>query len=891
MDTLIGLLCAALGLALTVGPVIALLTYVVRTRRALEALALRVQELEAEVRATTLRLTRRTEPAEPAVAPAPPTDRVVPPAPAPVADPAVVEPAVAAPAPALVEAPPPRPAVPEPVLAAPQPTRAPPPPPPPAEPAPPPRPASPPFQLPGVETLAVWLAATLGGVGLVVAALFALGVAIERGYVGPPVRFALAMASGAGLWLFSELLRARGWRVPAAAMAGAGAAVLYGGLYAGHSLYGLVAQPVTMLAMVGVTAVTMLAAVRQDNVLLAILAVGGGYLTPILLSTGENRAVAFFSYLALIDVGVVYAATRRRWWPVVGVAGAVTAALHLGWSAQFRAPDQVLVGLTASLGLAAVFLALPLRLATRRAEALAGGLGGALLVLSGLVLVPPTDPMAVDPRSYEPLRWSLGITTWIAAAWLLAVTALLVWTGVRRADVFLRAPAAAVPSLAVLVFGVGWIFADAPDGWALGVGLVGAPLAAAAATRLAAGSATPARPWEAALLQVASGLAVLALLASGGERTPPLPPNEVYAAWLVGGAAVSALVGYGFGLRPFLLVGLGSGAAALHLLGGRLEEPGAGLLFGAAVVVYAVHAFPVLLRPRAGDLWGTLTAAAAGPALLLPFLALWEHALGDAASGGLAVLLGVPTLLASLTLARQVRADSRELALFVVVTLLFAAVAVPLQLDEAWLTVGWSVEVALLALLSRRLTHPVIRVFAAVLAAAVAIRLLANPEALAYGGGEGLLLLNWTLYTWGVPGVAFLVAARAWKGEPTVAPRALRVAAVLIFFALVNLEVAHAFARDDVLSFTSENLVESMTRSLAWGLYGLLILTIGFVSDSRVARLGGFTFALVAAGKVALVDTWSLSGFVRVGSWLGLAVVLIIAALLFQKVVLRERAP
>jgi uncharacterized membrane protein len=755
-----------------------------------------------------------------------------------------------------------------------------------------PPPSTPGFQLPGVETLAVWLAASLGGLGLVIAALFGLALAIERGYVGPPVRFALAIAFGVGLWVASEALRARRYAVPGGALAGAGAAVLYGAIYAGHARYGLLANPVAMAAMVGVTVVSMFVAVRRDNVLLAILATAGGFLTPVLLSTGENKAVAFFTYLALLDAGVVFAATRRRWWPVVGLAGVATAVLHVGWGLHFRAPDQVPVALTSAIGIAALFLVLPARHGTRRPEAFAGAVAGLLVLLAALLHLPPADPLRTDPVSGLALRWALGATAWLGAAFVLAEAALVSYVFARRDEPTLRVAGTAVALVAVAVYSLGWAFGSEPTWGPVILVLVAGAAVAAAAVRAAGRVATEAIAW----LGV-SGLCALATVSLGAYTEDPhalVTPSNAWLAVLVAGLTLtSALVAFVLRFRGSLPVGLLAASLPLYpLLHARMDAPGTGLLLGAAALVYAVHTFPVLWRPRAGDLAGTLAAAAAGPVLLLPFLEIWEASLGDAASGLVAVLLGVPTLLGALALVRtvRVRADNRELALLVMVTLLFAALAVPIQLDEAWLTVGWSVELALLAWLSRRLTYVGIRVGAGMLAVAVAVRLLLNPEALHYGGGEGLIILNWTLYTWGIPGVCFLLAA-AWLPQPPWASRALRVVAVLIFFALVNLEVAHAFAHDDALSFTSENLAESMTRSISWGAYGLLILVVGFVRDSRAARLGGFAFALLGAAKVCLVDVWDLSGLVRVGSFAGLAVVLILAALVFQKVVLRERVP
>ena len=224
--------------------------------------------------------------------------------------------------------------------------------------------------------------------------------------------------------------------------------------------------------------------------------------------------------------------------------------------------------------------------------------------------------------------------------------------------------------------------------------------------------------------------------------------------------------------------------------------------------------------------------------------------------------------------------DSRILALYAGVTVLFAAGVVPLQLEEEWLTIGWALEVAALAGLSRRLTHAILPTAAAILASLVAVRLLANPYALEYHAIAGPVLLNWILYTWGVPAAAFLFAARLWKAERPLLSAGLLLGGVALLFALTNLQVAHAFAQDD--------LVEEMTRSVSWAAFGVALLLAGLAGSNRMLRVLAFLFLLLAAFKVFLLDLWSLSGLARVGSILGLGMFLLLAALLFQRVVLRQ---
>jgi hypothetical protein len=86
--------------------------------------------------------------------------------------------------------------------------------------------------------------------------------------------------------------------------------------------------------------------------------------------------------------------------------------------------------------------------------------------------------------------------------------------------------------------------------------------------------------------------------------------------------------------------------------------------------------------------------------------------------------------------------------------------AIPLQLEDQWLTVAWALEGAALALLTRRLSHPLVPWASFTLGLVVAVRLVLNPYALEYGDTSGLPLLNWTLYTWGLPLVCLLLTAR-----------------------------------------------------------------------------------------------------------------------------------
>ena len=770
--------------------------------------------------------------------------------------------------------------------------------------APPRRPPlpEPPSKGPGaapisVEWLITRLAAALGGFSVLLGAIFALSAAIDRGWIGPGLRVGVALVFGTALAWRGATLRMRGLSWSGAGLLGAGQGALYGAIFAAASLYHLLGQVSAFAALCALTGLGMALASRLRDPVSASLSLIGGLLTPVLLSTGENNALGLFSYLALLTGGAVFVALRRGWAPLLLAAAIGAVALFLGWTERYRAPDQLpaavlaLAALAAPIGVAGL---LERRAAGAEAPGIRGAAFAALvgIALAGLPWVMPIDPEFFDPRTGQAQFRPLGAAPlWSAAATvLLPVPAVLVG----------RAPALAGWSRALpLVAGVLSLaftaaHANAPGvGVALlGVGLLG-PLGCALALQSTRAEAAG------ALAPLLMGLVAAATL--GATDTP--------AAGLVllacGAPLVAALI---LGARaPFGALAAVVGLAAVGLVGAaRIDRLSAPEVLGAGAIAAGVLGSAPLRWPRAavaGSPWPWAAAALATPAVFLPMLTAWQAHLGAELRGMLPVGLAMVPLLGTMTLVRVhgVHRGSGVLALFFGVTIAGLTAAVPLQLKDQWLTVAWALEGAALALVSRRLTHPLVSWSSFALAMAVSVRLVLNPYALEYGDTGGVPVLNWTLYTWGVPLVCVLASVR-WLGPqlrgdaaqtaaalPDWARHGLVLAAVAVGFALVNVQVSDLFQDAGPVELGGHGLLQGMVRSLAWAAYGVMVLSIGMGSDSKALRLVGFGLVMLAALKVFASDLWSLSGFARVGSVMGLGATLLLAAFLFERLVLRRQ--
>jgi uncharacterized membrane protein len=760
---------------------------------------------------------------------------------------------------------------------------------------PPSRPA--PIALPSMERVVVWVAAGLGSLALLFGVLFGLVAVAQLGWFGPATRCAAAMVGGTALWGVGAALRSR-QPVVSSALSGVGMGVLFGALFAANSFYGLIGNNTTFLLLVGLVVVATLRSAVTNDRFMTHVGLLGGFLAPVMVSTGNNAAVALFSYLFLLVSGVLVAAAWRGWFDVVLTAAAGTALMYLGWTASWYEPSSALVAQVAAGMLSLPFAAI---VASKRhdgtwigmAMSVTGALGAATMCLVALPWLIPIDPTFTDPRSGLIVVNSVGPWAPLFATLAVALFPAPLWLGGRLRRSRLVSLTAVLVSLPLLVTWTAWSFRFSATTMPLILGALG-PLIVAVVLHLGdrkTGLAV-------SILPLGAGLTLALMMANK-------PPGEVFSAAVIGLALLSVIAAWASSSGVSILAGVCGVGMVVWLT--PLLDIGPAWSAGATLTALGVLSYPTLMSRWSSDRFPALPWFGAVSANLVAFPVLyfcWKEAWGLSVIGVLPLLIALNAILSAWVLHKTHGLSRRDPVLAVVVAIAIAGItfALPIQVQETWLTVGWAMEAAALAVLSRRLTHPLLRWTSVLLGLAIGVRLLINPYALAYGDASGWPILNWTLWTWGIPTVCLLVAAKFverpavvvkagdWRSVDWLvwAPVALRVLAMFTGFALVNMEVSHAFQDAGPVELGGSTMLQGMVRSISWGGWGLFLLVVGLFVNRRYTRFIGFSFILLATAKVFVYDIWSLPGFVRVGSLMGLGVTLLIAAFLFERLVLRD---
>lgn len=510
----------------------------------------------------------------------------------------------------------------------------------------------------------------------------ALKYAAAQGYFTFPIEVRLALIAIAALFGLGLGWRERERR-PAFGLSLQGGAlgVLLLTVFAAFRLYGLLPPTLAFAMVLVLVAGSALLSILQKNMALAVLGFLGGYLAPVLISTGSANHVALFSYYGLLNAAV-FAISWKQSWRLLNLIGfAFTFGVGTAWGARYYRPDMF-GSVEPFLILFFVFyVAIGLLYVIAQTEHRRPWVDGTLVFGTPLVAFP------LQAVLFKHDRLGLAVSAMLVAVIYLA----LVYYLRRRRNERLLTEAYGALALGFATLAIPLAFSASTTGtlWALeGAGV--AWLGIRQNRRL---------PWLGGLLLqlLAAGSYVLGLFNRTHDYLVP-EPLLMNAAWL--GAAILAFSGYtlsvihdrhrpsrvlpallfvwatlwwsiaaftqidqaerGIGLWQFLMLYLAMTVVLASLLRGLLSWPrlnwlvALGALCGVLMVFYAQGEFGAPLTASALPTWALFAAAMLS--------ALWSGRGMNSGSLSTAHVLWLWTLVLAATLQLEHASDTQQLA-------------------------------------------------------------------------------------------------------------------------------------------------------------------------------------------------------------------------------------
>ncbi|MCA9251344.1 MAG: DUF2339 domain-containing protein [Phycisphaerales bacterium] len=179
-----------------------------------------------------------------------------------------------------------------------------------------------------------WL--LIAGLAITVLAVgYFLKYSFDRNWVGPAGRVAMAYGAGLAMLGLGEFCRRRKFEVFGLYIIGGGLAVSYFASYAAFQIYNLFGQVPAFALMVVVTALAGGLSLFYDTKWLAVLGIIGGFLTPIVLSTGTDNQFALMTYMAILNAGILAIATSKQWGLLNYLGMTLTWLLFSSWYVKY----------------------------------------------------------------------------------------------------------------------------------------------------------------------------------------------------------------------------------------------------------------------------------------------------------------------------------------------------------------------------------------------------------------------------------------------------------------------------------------------------------------------------------------------------------------------------
>ncbi|MCE5241692.1 MAG: DUF2339 domain-containing protein [Desulfobacteraceae bacterium] len=251
---------------------------------------------------------------------------------------------------------------------------------------------------------------------LFIGVAFLVKYASERHLLPIELRLAGAALGGIALVVVGWRLREKREHY-ALTLQGGGIGILYLVVFGAFRIYDLVPSGLAFAILLGLCALSACLAILQDSPSLAIFAAAGGFLAPLLTSTGKGSHVILFSYYALLDAGILGIAWFKAWRLLNLTGFAFTFGLGTFWGCGYYTPEHFASTEPFLVLFFLFFMFIAVLFALRQQPRLKGYLDGTIVFGTPIVVFGQQAAM-VQPYDFGAALSAIGMGAfYVGAAW------------------------------------------------------------------------------------------------------------------------------------------------------------------------------------------------------------------------------------------------------------------------------------------------------------------------------------------------------------------------------------------------------------------------------------------------------------------------------------------
>lgn len=153
---------------------------------------------------------------------------------------------------------------------------------------------------------------------------------IDNDLISPLTRIILGYLAGIGLLGFGLKLKQKYESYSAVLVSGA-IAIMYFITFFAYSFYELFPQTLAFALMLILTAFTVYSAIQYNRQIIAHIGLVGAYAVPFLLSDGSGKVAVLFSYMSIINIGILAIAFKKYWKPLYYSSFGLSWLIYFSW--------------------------------------------------------------------------------------------------------------------------------------------------------------------------------------------------------------------------------------------------------------------------------------------------------------------------------------------------------------------------------------------------------------------------------------------------------------------------------------------------------------------------------------------------------------------------------